>query len=136
MTFRPAAGCCAPIAPCSFLIALALVGACTTPQSRLGDRRNDGAHDGRLTSATPLVDAGVASADEPATEATAVYPWGPAANSKDHLDRRFRALPPGFRRVPKPAGSFGEFLSTLPLQPEGSPVLDFRGKRLHQDGHH
>lgn len=65
---------------------------------------------------------------------TAVYPWGPAAT--DRLDGRFRAPPPGFTRVEVPKGSFGDFLRTLPLQPEGAPVVDYRGNRLHDDGRH
>jgi hypothetical protein len=49
---------------------------------------------------------------------------------------RFHTLPAGFARVETPRGSFGQFLRTLPLLPEGSPVVDFRGRRLHDDGHH
>jgi hypothetical protein len=63
----------------------------------------------------------------------AIYPWGPA--SRERLDARF-AVPPGFRRVDNEPGSFGEFLRTLPLLPDGAPVVDFRGRRLHDDGHH
>ena len=64
---------------------------------------------------------------------TAVYPWGPTA--KDRLDARF-ATPAGFTRVAVEKGSFAEFLRTLPLLPEGSPVVDYRGNKLHADGQH
>jgi hypothetical protein len=64
---------------------------------------------------------------------TAVYPWGPT--SEDRLDVRFPA-PPGFTRVPVADGSFGAFLRTLPLLPEGSPVVSFKGDPLYSGGHH
>ena len=68
---------------------------------------------------------------------SAVYPWRPSATAEsDRLDGRFRAPPAGFERVEVPRGSFGEFLRTLPLQPEGAPVVDFRGNKLHDDGRH
>jgi hypothetical protein len=64
----------------------------------------------------------------------AVYPWAPSAGG-GRLDGRFRE-PMGFHRVPVGTGSFGEFLRTLPLMPEGSPVVDFRGRPLHDRGGH
>ncbi len=64
---------------------------------------------------------------------TAVYPWGPA--SKERLDGRF-PTPEGFKRVAVEKGSFAEFLRTLPLLPDGAPVVDYRGNKLHNDGHH
>ncbi|MBX3215937.1 MAG: hypothetical protein KF850_28110 [Labilithrix sp.] len=71
----------------------------------------------------------------PAVAAT--YPWGPTASAPaDRLDGRFRAPPPGFARVSVTPGSFAEFLRTLPLQPAGSPVVDFRGQPLYESGRH
>jgi hypothetical protein len=66
----------------------------------------------------------------------ATYAWGPTAQApSDRLDGRF-PTPPGFTRVSAPRGSFGEFLRTLPLKPAGSPVVDYRGNKLHADGQH
>lgn len=64
-----------------------------------------------------------AHAPEPSPAAT--YPWRPTATER--LDARFGA-PPGFSRVPNAEGSFGAFLRTLPLLPEGAPVVDYRGR--------
>jgi len=45
--------------------------------------------------------------------------------------------PPGFERVAAEPGSFGEWLRTLPLKPEGSPVLLWDGdKKLNQTAHY
>lgn len=33
-------------------------------------------------------------------------------------------------------GTFGSFLRTLPLAPPDAPVVDYRGLRLHDNGHH
>lgn len=63
----------------------------------------------------------------------ATYPWQPTATER--LDVRF-AAPKGFTRVATEEGSFGDFLRTLPLLPEGAPVVDFRGQKLHDEGHH
>ena len=65
--------------------------------------------------------------------AKAVYPWAP--RSSDGLSARFD-VPAGFTRVPTRPGSFASFLRTLPLEPTGSPVVDNRGQRLHEDGQH
>jgi len=75
---------------------------------------------------------------EPATEealppVTATYPWRPSSTAR--LDARFKT-PAGFKRVDNEAGSFGAFLRTLPLQPEGSKVVDYRGEPLYSAGHH
>jgi hypothetical protein len=64
---------------------------------------------------------------------TAIYPWGPTA--KERLDGRF-AAPPGFTRVAVEKGTFAAFLRTLPLLPDGAPVVDYQGQRLHSNGHH
>jgi len=68
---------------------------------------------------------------------TAVYPWASSATAaNDRLDGRFRSPPTGFTRVDVARGSFGEFLRTLPLEPEGAPVVDYRGNKLHDEGRH
>lgn len=67
---------------------------------------------------------------------TAVYPWGPTAAPADRLDVRFASPPPGFARVDVREGSFAEMLRSLPLQPEGSPVVDYRGIPLYDHGKH
>lgn len=89
-------------------------------------------------SPTPLPTAApTATAQQPATASTStstsVYPWEPT--SKDRLDARF-PTPTGFARVPVAEGSFGAFLRTLPLLPEGSPVVSFKGDPLYSAGHH
>ncbi len=43
--------------------------------------------------------------------------------------------PAGYARVGSPAGSFGDYLQTLPLKEDGAPVLLFDGKQ-RQDAHH
>lgn len=68
-----------------------------------------------------------------ADEARAVYPWGPT--SGERLDQRF-APPPGFVRDTVASGSFAAFLRTLPLLPQGAPVVDYRGAPLYDGGHH
>ncbi len=76
-------------------------------------------------------------AQTPPAPAAAVYPWGPSATAPaDRLDGRFSKPPSGFTRVDVAPGSFGAFLRSLPLLPEGSPVVDYRGRRLHAEGRH
>lgn len=59
------------------------------------------------------------------------YPW--LADDRDFpkpdssLEDRFPA-PPGYQRVSVPAGSFSEWLRTLPMAPEGTPAKSFDGK--------
>jgi hypothetical protein len=70
----------------------------------------------------------------------AIYPWQNGGSSPDgdvglRLDGRFRQPPSGFTRVATTPGSFAAFLRTLPLLPEGAPVVDFRGNRLHDARH-
>lgn len=116
------------------VLLLSVACACSTSEART--------HPAPATSVAAVPAASVArppsSTPAPAlAPVTAVYPWGPAATAAtDRLDGRFRAPPPGFTRVDVPKGSFGEFLRTLPLQPEGAPVVDYRGSRLHDDGRH
>lgn len=46
------------------------------------------------------------------------------------------SVPPRFERVPVPVGSFGSFLRTLPLKPDGSPVRLHTGAlKTRQDVH-
>jgi hypothetical protein len=82
--------------------------------------------------ATPA--AGASAAPEPATP-LASYPW-PHTESADRLDQRFPKPPRGFTRVPAAPGTFGAFLRTLPLLPDGALVVDFRGTPLYQGGKH
>jgi hypothetical protein len=58
----------------------------------------------------------------------------PASEDDERLDARF-ASPQGFDRVEVEAGSFGAFLRGLPVRPADAPVVDFRGRRLYDDGH-
>ena len=61
------------------------------------------------------------------------YGWlGKAPTST--LVSRF-ATPAGATRVPLAAGSFGLFLRTLPLAPEGTPVKSYAGGVLHAADH-
>lgn len=54
------------------------------------------------------------------------YPWLSTIERPDPLSRRF--LPPaGYQLVPLEGGSFGAWLRTLPLRPEGWPVHLFDG---------
>jgi hypothetical protein len=117
--------------PLRTVVALAMLTACSTSEAARPDRAP--------TSATPplvsMASSSVVDVALPAVHAT--YPWAPRASGpSDRLDGRFRSAPAGFTRVPVAAGSFGEFLRTLPLQPEGAPVVDYRGNRLHADGRH
>ena len=78
--------------------------------------------------------AAAAPPDLPAAEA--VYPWRAAAPAgASRLDGRFPA-PHGFTRVPAASRSFGAFLRSLPLAPEGTKVLDYAGRPLYEDGYH
>ena len=72
-----------------------------------------------------------ASADPhtPTREERARYPWLSAERTIRPLSE---AIPPpsGYARVAVEEGSFGAWLSGLPLRPAGSPVLDFRGGEI------
>lgn len=51
------------------------------------------------------------------------------------VSTRFK-LPPGAKRIQAPAGSFGHFLSQLPVRPAETPVLLFSGQpKRRQDVH-
>ncbi|MDF2695691.1 MAG: hypothetical protein K0S65_4074, partial [Labilithrix sp.] len=104
------------------LVALAVLAACTTSEAKTTDPVKT------PVAAPPAIRAVSATNEASPPPAVAVYPWGPHATTvNDRLDGRFRSPPPGFARVKVPGGSFGEFLRSLPLQPEGAPVVDFRG---------
>lgn len=65
----------------------------------------------------------------PTQEERARYAW----LSEDVKIRPLSAAipaPRGFHRVEEKAGSFGAFLRDLPLRPEGTPVLSYRGALL------
>ena len=75
------------------------------------------------------------SATAPAPVNRKAYAWldDAAAHAPapvDTLQARFPA-PRGFQRVPLAAGSFGAWLSTLPLAAPGTPVVSYAGKQLH-----
>ncbi|MEZ4227376.1 MAG: DUF4846 domain-containing protein [Polyangiaceae bacterium] len=65
------------------------------------------------------------------------YAWLDGAkgvpDAADTLERRFGA-PNGFTRVTVAKGSFGEFLRTLPLAAEGTPVNSYAGARILEAG--
>lgn len=61
-------------------------------------------------------------------------PW-PTNDVTETLQQRVTP-PPGFRRVPLPENSFGDWLRDLPLKPSGSPVLLYTGAhKWRQDTH-
>lgn len=68
----------------------------------------------------------------PAPPPAPTHPWLAAMNAevpRVPLDERF-AAPPGFTRVAVGAGSFAEFLRTLPIRTDRLVVLDFRSRPL------
>ncbi len=73
-----------------------------------------------------------ASPNAPAASDRAVYPWTYDAGD-EALDARF-AAPAGFDRVDVEAGSFGSFVRSLPLRPEETPVVDYRGRVVRAAG--
>ena len=87
--------------------------------------------------AMPAAQAAPAELEAPLPPVTAVFPWGPRASAPvDRLGGGFRTPPAGFTRVAVARGSFAEFLRSLPLQAEGAPVVDYRGNKLYDGGHH
>ena len=108
-----------------FVALLLLTAACTAPE------RPRAVPVSEAVPASAVVSAAAPPALPPVT---AVYPWGPTAT--DRLDARFPSPPVGFERAAAPAGSFASFLRTLPLLPDGAPVVDYRGAPLHAGGHH
>jgi hypothetical protein len=57
-----------------------------------------------------------------------------APKSTDSLWARFPA-PAGYKRIELATGSFGAFLRTLPLSPEGTPVVAYHGGVIHPATH-
>lgn len=71
----------------------------------------------------------------PAGAAPATYPWLADAAPRETLAARIPP-PPGFKRVPLPAGSFGTWLRDLPMKPAGTPVHLYNGAaKPRQDVH-
>lgn len=56
------------------------------------------------------------------------YPWLAAAPAATQTVAARFAPPPGCRRVPVAAGSWGEWLRGLPLQPAGTPARLYNGQ--------
>jgi hypothetical protein len=84
-----------------------------------------------VTFATVLIASGTSApaAAEPR------YAWTPAAPASATLQQRI-APPAGFTRVPAAPGSWAEWLRSLPLKPDGSPVLTHTGApKGRQDVH-
>lgn len=65
----------------------------------------------------------------PAHAAPATWPWLKAPHAGDTVEQRFQA-PEGFERVAVAQGSFGAFLRSLPLMPQGAGVRAFDGRAL------
>lgn len=86
-----------------------------------------------LASASPVPAPVVAP--PPDTLPISAYAWGPSA-AGDRLNVRFASPPAGFTRVETAPDSFGRFLRALPLQPAGTPVVDYRGRPLYDGGKH
>ena len=80
---------------------------------------------------TALALALLAAAPAPPDSAQrARYVWLDAKQSVRTLESAF-PTPAGFTRVSEDPKSFGAFLRTLPLLPEGAPVLAFDGATVH-----
>lgn len=90
-------------------------------------------------SAAPPASVSAAPAVSAAPSAAPAGPWTPdpkryawLASERDFpkpdssLEDRF-PVPPGYKRVPVEAGSFAEWLRTLPMAPEGTPAKSFDG---------
>jgi hypothetical protein len=121
----------------TILVLSALFIGCSTSAASTTTTSNNTATPTSAPTAPKTTAAAAATATEPTAEplppVTATYPWRPTAT--DRLDGRFKA-PAGFTRVQNEEGSFGAFLRTLPLLPEGALVVDYRGRPLYNAGHH
>ncbi len=63
------------------------------------------------------------------------YAWTPPSSASGTIESRVPP-PPGFERIPGPAGTWADWLRGLPLKPEGAPVLTYTGKpKWRQDVH-
>ncbi|MDY7227355.1 DUF4846 domain-containing protein [Hyalangium rubrum] len=69
----------------------------------------------------------------PTREELTRYPWLSKSAQVRPLETTF-APPAGYTRVSVEEGSFGAWLRTLPLRPEGTPVRDFRGGEILAEG--
>jgi len=91
-----------------------------------------------VTSVSAVASGSAVASAAPSAEAAAPfvadakrYPW--LADDRDFpkpdasLEQRF-PVPPGYKRVKVPPGSFSEWLRTLPMAPEGTPAKSFDGK--------
>lgn len=119
------------IAP-GLLVAGLLALACRSPEASASPKAE--ARDaGPLTTARANDGPDVGAATTPPVKVA--YPW-PHAPDAEPLATRFRDPPSGFRRGPVLPGSFPEFLRQLPLAPEGTKVVDYRGALLYDGGTH
>jgi hypothetical protein len=88
-------------------------------------------------SSSPSSVSAATSASAGSPSASSAYGWlddpGTPPRASDDLARRFPP-PPGFRRVELATDGFGAFLRNLPLAPKGTPLVDFAGRRLRDDG--
>jgi hypothetical protein len=87
---------------------------------------------GRLVLLAMLLGTSCAVASEPrapSRQERARYPW---LSAERVIRPLAEALPPpeGYTRVVLEEGSFGAWLRGLPLRPAGTPVHDFRGRRI------
>ena len=63
------------------------------------------------------------------------YPWKPQADKSNSISERV-PVPPGFERVQAEAGSFAEWLRSLPLKPGKPDVMLFNGRpKATQEDH-
>lgn len=117
------------------ILVVAAVGACTSSAAggSVDGQRPSSADGGNAPLPLAVASARPTAIVEPSD---AVYPWRPTASAGDRLDQRFEQLPAGYARVAVTKGSFPAFLRSLPLKPEGSPVVDYQGRALHEAGRH
>ncbi len=78
-----------------------------------------------------IVLAGICSAQ------TTAFPWLDEPDSSSRFSISDIAVPPGYQRVDCDSGSFGEWLRSLPLKPEGNAVRLYDGRmKSNQHVHH
>ena len=108
-------------------VLVSILAACTAAEARPVPRE--------VVPAAPSA-APAAALPVPLAAVEAVYPWRTGATAADRLDGRYRDPPNGLTRVVVAKGSFGAFLRSLPLAPDGTKVVDHAGRPLYEDGHH
>ncbi len=65
-----------------------------------------------------------------------LYTWKKGSGETNSL-RNFVTVPPGYRRMSTPAGSFAEWLRGLPLKKKGTPVYLYNGSlKRNQQAHY